>query len=195
MNLIPLLATFGVIFVAELPDKTMMATLVLSSRYRWLPVLIGVSLAFVLQSAIAVAAGGLLGLLPTWVVLSIVALLFALGSVLLFRESLSSDDDEEDIAKRRVRGFWSTAVTSFAVLFVAEWGDASQLATAALSAHYGAPVLVFLGAVIALVSVAALAVALGKVVVRYVPLKWVQRGAAVLFACFSIVALVELASG
>ncbi|MFD0557623.1 putative Ca2+/H+ antiporter (TMEM165/GDT1 family) [Stackebrandtia endophytica] len=195
MNLIPLLATFGVIFVAELPDKTMMATLVLSSRYRWLPVLIGVSLAFILQSAIAVAAGGLLGLLPTWVVLSIVALLFALGSVLLFRESLSSDDDEEDIAKRRVRGFWSTVVTSFAVLFVAEWGDASQLATAALSAHYGAPVLVFLGAVIALISVAALAVALGKVVVRYVPLKWVQRGAAVLFACFSIVAVVELATG
>jgi len=195
MSLIPLLATFGIIFVAELPDKTMMATLVLSSRYRWLPVLIGVSLAFIVQSAIAVAAGGLLGLLPHWLVLSFVALLFALGSVLLFRESLSSDDDEEDIAKRRVRGFWSTVFTSFAVLFVAEWGDASQLATAALSAHYGAPVLVFLGAVVALISVASLAVALGKVVVRYVPLKWVQRGAAVLFAGFAIVALVELIAG
>lgn len=194
MTIVPLLATFGLIFVAELPDKTMMATLVLSSRYRWFPVLVGVSLAFVIQSAIAVAAGGVLGLLPDWVVLTAVAVLFALGSVLMFRESLS-DDDEETVAERKVQGFWPVAFTSFGVLFVAEWGDASQLATAALSAHYGTPVLVFLGAALGLITVASIAVAVGRVLVRHVRLPWIQRGAAVLFAGFAVVAVIELIVG
>ncbi|GAA4913229.1 putative Ca2+/H+ antiporter (TMEM165/GDT1 family) [Stackebrandtia albiflava] len=191
-DLLPLLATFGLIFIAELPDKTMMATLVLSSRYRAVPVLVGVGAAFVLQSAIAVAAGGLLTLLPDWIVLAIVAILFAVGAVLMFRESLSDDDDPTEDDRRRQTRFWPTVFTSFGVLFAAEWGDASQLATAALSAHYEAPVLVFAGAALALIAVASLAVVLGRLVVRYVPLKWIQRGAAVLFAGFAIVALVEL---
>jgi putative Ca2+/H+ antiporter (TMEM165/GDT1 family) len=192
VNWVPLLATFGMIFIAELPDKTMMATLVLSSRYRALPVLLGVSAAFAVQSAIAVAAGGLLGLLPDWLVVSIVALLFAVGAVLLFRESMSADDDDDEVRARAGLGFWPTVFTSFGVLFAAEWGDASQLGTAALSAHYQAPVLVFLGATLALITVAALAVVLGRLVVRFVPLKWIQRGAAVLFGIFAVIALVEL---
>lgn len=194
MNLIPLLATFGLIFIAELPDKTMMATLVLSSRYRWFPVLLGVSLAFIVQSAIAVAAGGVLGLLPDWIVLTIVAILFAVGAVLLFRESMT-DEDDEAVRDRRVQGFWPVVLTSFGVLFVAEWGDASQLATAAMSAHYGAPVLVFLGATLALIAVASIAVAVGRILVRHVRLKWIQRGASVLFAGFAVVAVIELITG
>ncbi|HZE37790.1 MAG TPA: TMEM165/GDT1 family protein [Stackebrandtia sp.] len=192
MNWVPLLATLGLIFVAELPDKTMMATLVLSSRYRPAPVMVGVSAAFALQSVIAVAAGGLLGLLPHWVVVSAVAILFGLGAVLLFRESLSHDHGDEAAGPQRRQGFWPTALTSFGVLFAAEWGDASQLATAALAAKYHAPVMVFVGATAALIAVAGLAVALGRVVVKVVPLRWIQRGAAVLFAVFAALAVVEL---
>lgn len=194
MDLIPLLATFGLIFVAELPDKTMMATLVLSSRYRWFPVLLGVSLAFIVQSAIAVAAGGVLRFLPSWIVLTIVAILFAVGAVLLFRESLG-DPDDDSVRDRRVQGFWPVVAMSFGVLFVAEWGDASQLATAALSAHYGAPVLVFLGATLSLIAVASIAVLVGRVLVRHIRLQWIQRGAAVLFAGFAVVAVIELVTG
>ncbi|CAM3222305.1 TMEM165/GDT1 family protein [Stackebrandtia soli] len=190
-ELIPFLATFGLIFVAELPDKTMMATLVLSSRYRSWPVLIGVSAAFVVQSAIAVAAGGLLSLLPTWIVLLVVAVLFAVGAVLLFRESLNAPDETDVDGSGGLR-FWPTVFTSFGVLFAAEWGDASQLATAGLAAHYGTPVLVFLGAALALIAVATLAILLGRVVVRFVPLKWIQRGASILFAAFAVIAVVEL---
>ncbi|ADD46074.1 TMEM165/GDT1 family protein [Stackebrandtia nassauensis] len=195
MSWVPLFAAFGLIFLAELPDKTMMATLVLSSRYKPIPVLLGVSAAFVVQTAIAVAAGGLLGLLPSWVVLSIVALLFAVGAVLLFRESLASDDDDETGNGRNGLSFWPTVFTSFGVLFAAEWGDASQLGTAALSAHYSAPWEVFTGAALGLITVAALAVVLGRVVVRYVPLKWIQRGAAILFGVFAVIAVVELIRG
>lgn len=188
MNWVPLLATFGLIFAAELPDKTMMATLVLSSRYRPLPVLIGVAAAFFVQTVIAVAAGGLLALLPQRIVLGVVAVLFAVGAVLMVRESLSEEDDEEEGNGKAVTGFGRIALTSFLVLFVAEWGDASQLATAALSARYQAPVAVFIGAFGALMAIATIAVLLGRVIVRYVPLKWIQRGAAGVFAVFALIA-------
>src|SRR5690606_20990914 len=127
--------------------------LVLSSRYRPIPVLLGVSVAFVVQTAIAVAAGGLLGLLPDWVVLTVVAVLFAVGAVLLFRESLAADDSDDTGTSKNGLSFWPTVFTSFAVLFAAEWGDASQLGTAALSAHYQAPWSVFGGAALGLITV------------------------------------------
>ncbi|GIG64190.1 TMEM165/GDT1 family protein [Phytomonospora endophytica] len=195
MNGVALLATFGLIFIAELPDKTMMATLVLSSRYRPLPVLVGVCAAFLVQTVIAVAAGGLLRLLPQQAVLAVVAVLFAVGAVLLVRESMAEDDDDEDENGRKVTGFGRIALTSFLVLFVAEWGDASQLGTAALSARYGDPVAVFIGAFAALVTIATIAVLLGRVIVRYIPLKWIQRGAAVLFAIFAVIAGYEAIFG
>ena len=78
------------------------------------------------------------------------------------------------------------------MLFAAEWGDASQLATAGMAARYDAPVAVGLGALLALVAIAALAVVAGRVVVKYVPIRWIQRGAAVLFGLFAVLALVEM---
>ena len=195
MNGVALLATFGLIFVAELPDKTMMATLVLSSRYRPLPVLVGVCAAFLVQTVIAVAAGGLLRLLPQQAVLAVVAILFAVGAVLLYRESMAEDDDDEDGNGKAVTGFGRIALTSFLVLFVAEWGDASQLGTAALSARYGDPVAVFIGAFAALATIATIAVLLGRVIVRYIPLTWIQRGAAVQYAVFAVEAGYEAIFG
>lgn len=181
---------FGAILLVELPDKTLVATLVLSTRYPRRPVLLGVSLAFAVQCSIAVTAGGLLRLLPGPLVEGVVAALFAAGAVLLLREGFSSEEEEpedepgieEGISDRRV------VLVSFGVLFAAEWGDASQLATAALVARYGAPLAVGLGAFLALVSVAALATVLGHLILRRVPLHWIQRAAGGLFAAFAIVA-------
>ncbi len=194
-------AAFVIAFIAvllvELPDKTLVATLVLSTRYRRGPVLLGVAAAFAVQCVIAVTAGGVLRLLPDRVLEGVVAALFAAGAVLLLREGFGSSSDPEDaeatptgeLSNRRI------AAISFGVLFAAEWGDASQLATAGLVARYGEPVAVGLGAFLALVGVAVIAASLGRVVLRRVPLHWIQRAAGLLFTAFAVAAGVAAVRG
>jgi Ca2+/H+ antiporter, TMEM165/GDT1 family len=190
---------FGVIVLVELPDKTLVATLVLSTRYRPRPVLVGVAAAFAVQCAIAATAGSVITLLPRRAVEAVVAALFAIGAVLLIRESLAPDDDDVELAEHREsRPFWRIVLTSFGVLFAAEWGDASQIATAGLVARKdGLPhaVATAVGAFVALVAVAALATVIGKVLVRRVPLHLVHRVAGVLFAVFAVIALVAAIRG
>src|SRR5690242_8597486 len=120
------LIAFGVILLVELPDKTLVASLVLSTRYRPRPVFLGVAAAFAVQCAIAAAAGGMITLLPRRVVEAVVAVLFAIGAVLLIRESLGAEDDVELASSREAAPFGRVVATSFGVLFAAEWGDASQ---------------------------------------------------------------------
>jgi putative Ca2+/H+ antiporter (TMEM165/GDT1 family) len=197
---------FGAVLLVELPDKTLVATLVLSTKYRPRPVLAGVTLAFAVQCVIAVTAGGLLHLLPHRVLEAIVAVLFATGAVLLYRESragpdeLPSDDpgdadpsgippDQSALSGRRVFSI------SFGVLFAAEWGDASQLATAGLVARYGQPIAIGLGAFLALVGVAGLAVQLGRVILRRVPLRLIHQVATVLFAVLAMLAAAAAVRG
>jgi putative Ca2+/H+ antiporter (TMEM165/GDT1 family) len=121
--------------------------------------------------------------------------LFLLGAVLLIRESLADPDEVELAEQRENTTFRTAALTSFGVIFAAEWGDASQLATAALVARLGYPVAVGIGAWLALVSVAAIAVVAGRVVLRRVPVKMVHRVAGIAFAAFSVVAIVETVRG
>jgi putative Ca2+/H+ antiporter (TMEM165/GDT1 family) len=193
------LLAFGVILLVELPDKTLVASLVLSTRYRARPVLLGVAVAFAVQCAIAAAAGGVLTLLPRRAVEAVVAVLFAIGAIVLLRESFQSGDDDVELAEaREAAPFWRVAATSFGVLFAAEWGDASQIATAGLVArHRGLAhaVATAIGAWVALVVVAGLAVVAGRVVVRRVPLHLVHRVAGALFAAFALIAAVAAASG
>ena len=185
---------FGVIVLVELPDKTLVASLVLSTRYRPRPVFLGVAMAFALQCVIAATAGGVLTLLPRRAVEAVVAALFALGAVLLIRASLDGGTDEVELAEaREAAPFRRVVATSFALLFAAEWGDASQIATAGLVArHRGMEhaVATGVGAWLALVTVAALAIVAGKAVVRRIPLRLVHRIAGVLFAGFAVVAAI-----
>lgn len=188
---------FLLVLPAELPDKTMFATLLLTTRYRPWPVLMGSAAAFAVQCVIAVAAGSVLTLLPDRVVAAVVALLFGIGSVLLLRDSFGrgSDDSavatarDEDVSAVRIMGI------SFGVLFAAEWGDASQLATAALTARSGAPLTVGIGSWLALVTVAAVAVLVGNRISGHLPARWLQRTAGVLFAAFALFATYEAALG
>jgi len=195
--LVALAVSFGVILLVELPDKTLVATLVLSTRYRHRPVLAGVAVAFAVQCVIAVVAGGLLHLLPRRAVEGAVAALFAIGAALLIRESFGADDDVEvDAATSQVpASSRRIALTSFGVLFAAEWGDASQLATAGLTARLNEPVAVGIGAWVALVGVAMVAVVAGKVIVKRVPVRLVHRVAGLLFATFAVVAVVSAVRG
>lgn len=181
----------ALVFVVELPDKTMVATLVLAGRYRPLPVLAGCAAAFGAQMALAVTIGGALSLLPKAVTLGVVAALFAIGAVLLLRASLHEPDDEPS-ATPAATSAARIAMVTFGVLVLAEFGDGSQLATAAMAARYEAPVSVFLGAWLAELAVCVIAVLAGRALLRVLPVHLLQRAAAVLFAFFAVLALVEL---
>jgi putative Ca2+/H+ antiporter (TMEM165/GDT1 family) len=184
---------FGVVLLVELPDKTLVASLVLSTRYRPRPVLVGVAAAFAVQCVIAVTAGGLLHLLPRGVLEGSVAALFAIGAVLLLREGFSEPDhvDIEEHAARMAAPFGRIVLTSFGVIFAAEWGDSSQLATAALAARLGNPIAVGLGSWLALVVIAAIAVVAGRMIIKRIPVRVVHRVAGVMFAAFAVVATIQ----
>lgn len=181
MDLAVVATTFALIFPVELPDKTFVASLVLATRYRPALVWVGVSLAFLVQCAVAVTAGGLISLLPSTVVSAAAGLLFLTGAVVLWRGAAQADTEEaaaeEEFAARTTRDVHGLKVvaTSFAVLFLAEWGDLSQLFTAGLAARYEDPVSVFAGSWLALVTVAALAVLLGRTLLRFVKLATIRR--------------------
>lgn len=199
MSIVVALTVFALILPAELPDKTMVATLVLATRFPPLPVWIGVTVGFAVQSAVAVAAGGLVSLLPDEVVHGVTAGMFALGAALLLREKDADIAEEEreiaeEIADEPLTpSFRRAALTSFGVLFAAEWGDLSQVLTANFAAKYGDPIAVFLGSFLALTAVAGVAVIFGRALIRVVPLVWVRRLAAVLFTAMAIVTALEAA--
>lgn len=178
MDLIVIALAFAAIFVVELPDKTFIATLVLSTRFRPLFVWIGVGLAFAVQTGIAVALGKAASFLPDDLVRGAAAVMFLVGAVLLLREARNADaeeaETEEEFAeKAAARGEVHGAkviLTSFIVLFAAEWGDLSQLLTLSLVAKYDDPVSVFIGAWAALLTVSGLAVVVGRVLLARVKL-------------------------
>lgn len=199
MDLAVVLTTFVLIFPAELPDKTFVATLVLSTRYpgRW--VWLGVAAAFAVQSLVAVTAGGLLSLLPERVIAVFAATLFTVGSVVLFRSASRADaegaDEERDLSERELATAtgWRASLICFGVLFAAEWGDLSQLATAGLAARFGDPLSVFVGSWLALVTVAAIGVLLGRTLLRFVHPSLVKRVAGTLFALLAAVTWLDVA--
>ena len=135
MDLTTIAVVFGSIFIVELPDKTFIAALVLSTRYKPLAVWIGVGLAFGVQTLVAVTVGALATLLPEGVVKGVAIAIFLIGAFLLFRTAPGADaaeqEQEEEFAAKSVddRSFVKAAVASFLVLFAAEWGDLSQLLT------------------------------------------------------------------
>jgi putative Ca2+/H+ antiporter (TMEM165/GDT1 family) len=177
-------SVFGIIFVAELPDKTALAALVLATRHRALPVLLGAATALTIQSLVAVAAGHVISLLPRRPVHVFAGGLFVVSAVLMWRRHEESEEDVKDRAE--VSGFWRSAWLVFAVVFIAEWGDLTQLATAALAARYHAPYIVFGGSTLALWSVASLAVFVGHRAGKLLDPHLTKRIAALLFAVIGV---------
>ena len=205
LDLAVLLATFAIIFPAELPDKSFIATLVLATRYPRLWVWLGASLAFGVQMLIAVAAGQLLSLLPRTLVLGVTAVLFAAGAVVLIRGGLRARADEEaeeeaeleELEARATPGKNGLAAlaTTFAVIFTAEWGDLTQLVTAGQAARTDAPLSVFLGSWLALCAVAGIGVLVGSWLQRRVPLWRIRVISGALLAVLAVITLVELVRG
>jgi putative Ca2+/H+ antiporter (TMEM165/GDT1 family) len=175
---------FATIFVVELPDKTFIAALVLSTRYRPLAVWVGVGLAFLIQTLIAVLAGHLATYLPETLVKSVALVIFLVGAVVLFRSAPGADagekETEEEYAGKatEAKSGLKAVGASFLVLFAAEWGDLSQLFTVSLVARYEDPLSVFVGAWGALLTVSGLAVLAGRFLLRHMRLSVLQYIAA-----------------
>jgi len=189
--IIAFFVAFGTVFLAELPDKTMVASLVLTTKFRRpFAVWVGVSSAFVVHVVLAVSIGSLLRRLPETPVKFAVAAMFFVGGVLLLRGG--KEEEDEDAAVPSDVSFRRVALTSASVVGLAEFGDLTQLATAGIATRYSAPVAVALGAWCALATVAALAVTAGSWIVQHVPLQVVQRVAGCVFVVFGILTIVSV---
>ena len=176
-------SVFVLIFLAELPDKTFFATVLLAARRRPLAVFLGAAGAFAVQSLVAVAFGGVLSLLPARAVrvgAGLMFLGFAWAMWTREKEGLHVEDAGGGA------GFARDMAASFAVIFVAEWGDLTQLATAALAAKHGRPLTVFLAATAALWCVTALAAAAGHHLKRRFDPRRLEKAAAVVFAAVGL---------
>lgn len=183
MNFAIAAAVFPVIFIGELPDKTMFASLVMSSRGRPWAVWLGAAGAFLVHVAIATTIGvGLFTLLPARAVDVLVAVLFLAGAIYAF---VAAGDARSELIAHEAQTHRRVATTAFVVIFVAEWGDLTQILTANLAAHYHSGLSVAVGAILALWTVAALAVVAGQGLLRYVPIglvRWVTGGVLLVLA-------------
>ena len=186
-------ATFAIVILAELPDKTFLSTVLLSSRHRPLPVWLGAAAGLVAQAGVAVLAGRLLALAPHRVVDAVVAGLFVAGAAYLLASRAAAVDargaaiasDEERLLETdaglspagRRRGPSSARITAitFAVIALAEFGDLTQIVIANLSARSRDPLSVFTGAALAFVVVSGVGVAAGRALTRLVPLDAVRK--------------------
>ena len=188
---------FAITFLAELPDKSMFASLLLGARYRPFWVWLGAAAAFAVHVAIAVTAGQLLALLPQRAVEAVVAGLFVAGSAYLWLTSLRPGSREGAGAARqdgRPASFLRVAGTSFIVVFLAEWGDITQVTVANLAARYQ-PLLVFAGATLGLWAVAAVAVSVGAKSLDLIPAAWVRRITATILLALGIYTAVAAITG
>ncbi|GAA4083172.1 MULTISPECIES: TMEM165/GDT1 family protein [Streptomyces] len=184
--------TFGVIFLAELPDKTALAGLMLGTRYKASYVFVGVAAAFAVHVVLAIAAGSVLTLLPQRLLQAIVGVLFLAGAaMLLFKKG----EDDEDVKPPADQSFWKVSGAGFMLILVAEFGDLTQIMTANLAARYDNPLSVGIGAVLGLWAVAGLGILGGRTLMKRVPLRLITKVAACLMLALAGFSLFEAIAG
>jgi putative Ca2+/H+ antiporter (TMEM165/GDT1 family) len=183
-------------FVLELPDKTMIATVVMSSRARSLAVALGASAGFIVQMALAVTAGGLLTLLPVHVKDVIVGVLFLAGAayLLLVPEKTAQESGSKEGAREQVASFRRELLTAFAVIFIGEFGDLTQIQAMNFAAKLHQPVEVFFAGSLALICVAFLGAFVGQALQRVIPLAKIRLGGGLIFLGLGIYTFINLAT-
>jgi putative Ca2+/H+ antiporter (TMEM165/GDT1 family) len=184
MNVGTFLGIFALMFLLELPDKTMIATIVMSTRARPLSIVIGASAGFVLQMGLAVVAGSLLTLLPVHIKEFVVALLFLGGAGYLFfvpEKDVEAEGEREGLSERpSSRG--REILTAFTVIFVGEFGDLTQIQAANFSAKTHQPLEVFVASSLALIAISFVGAYGGRLLQRIVPLAKIRFAGGVIFA-------------
>ena len=188
------LSTFCIIFIAELPDKTALAALILATRLRARDVIIGAWAAFAVQTLVGVAAGSILTLLPVMPIRIASSIGFLVFAFLAFRRKDEAEETDKEAASAKAKAGRPAWLISFLVIFAAEWGDLTQLATAALVAQYRQPISVGLGAVLALWAVTILAVYSGNKLGDLIKPRILNLISAVLFGAIGIFVLYSAVS-
>ncbi|GAA3210443.1 TMEM165/GDT1 family protein [Dactylosporangium siamense] len=180
--------SFGVIFVAELGDKSQLMALTFATRYKTVPVLIGITVATAVVHLVSVAVGyGLGTALPTgWISLVAAVAFFAFGAWTLRGDSLT--DAERDKASQPTTR--SAIVAVGVAFFLAELGDKTMLATITLATQHGW-FGTWLGSTIGMVAADALAIVAGRMLGKRLPERTIKYGAAILFVVFGVWLLVE----
>jgi putative Ca2+/H+ antiporter (TMEM165/GDT1 family) len=187
------LSTFGLIFLAELGDKTQLTALALALRYPWQRIFVGIAAAFVVLNLAAVLVGKVLFLLlPIYWVTLVSALLFLYFGYSTLRHACDSEDDEHGPPRTAA----TAARTAFIMIFMAELGDKTQLVTASQAAQHSDSLtgmsIVFASSTLALWSVSLLGIFAGKQLIRFIPICWIHRSAGFMFLVFGVIALWKL---
>lgn len=181
MDLLPLISSFGIIALAELGDKTQITVMCLSANKRARTVFIGAVLAFVLVDGISALVGGTIAaFIPTrWIGIGagVAFLVFGVYSIFSKSEEVKVDDRS------------SSMVHSFSLIALMEVGDKTQLSAIALAAEFDAPLMVFVGVMLALALLTAIGIAVGTVISRFVPMRYVKVGSSIVFIVFGILFL------
>jgi len=173
--------TYFTIAIAELPDKTLLATLMLSSKYKnRLAVWCGVTIGYATHVVIAVLFGAALSRFPRTPIQVLVGSLFIMGGILTLRTQTDSEDPESKLSTTTMS---STRVIWLAtsVILVAEFADLTQLATAGLAVRFDDPISVAIGAILALSSISGIGVLTGSWLQRHIPLQIIHRVAGIMF--------------
>ena len=178
---------FGLVFLAELGDKSQLVCMTLAARHRHWPVLAGATVAFVILNTLAVVFGaGLSHWVPERVLAAVVALLFAIFGILSLRAK--EEEGEEDVTERSGHGIF---VTAFLMIFLAEMGDKTQIAVAGMASTL--PVIpVWIGATIALFATSALGVVAGRKLLRRIPIHRLHQISGVFFLILAAFALTKV---
>lgn len=178
---------FGTVFLAELPDKTSLATMTLGSRYRALPVWIGGSLALLAQTVIALVAGRLLGLMPHPILKIIEVTLFWVFALWMLKR-----DPEPEGSGSLVTSRGAVLGRAFLLVFIAEFGDLTQMATALWASRLPHQIiLVGVAAGLALVLANGISTYAGKQLTRWIASTWIARGASAIFFVIGLVILIQ----
>jgi putative Ca2+/H+ antiporter (TMEM165/GDT1 family) len=181
------ITTFGVIFLAELGDKSQIVCMTLAARHRHWPVLIGAVAAFVILNSLAVVFGvGLALWIPERVLAGVVAILFAVFGVIALR---AREEDED--APQRSWSHHGIVLTTFSMIFLAEMGDKTQLAVAGLAVTMP-PVAVWSGATLALALTSALGIWVGRRLLQVMPLHRLHQLSGVIFLVLAGLALTRV---
>ena len=156
-------ATYGAVFLAEIVgDKLLYTTGVLATRYRAAPIVIGVTIAFMAKMAAAVLVGKWVAQLPPMLVAGVTFASFIGVAITLWRKPVTRTDAPDDASTSR-----ATAV-SFATIFFSEWGDVGMVTAATMAARYQPPLVVWFGAVAAMMTKGLLAASIGAGVRRWI---------------------------
>jgi putative Ca2+/H+ antiporter (TMEM165/GDT1 family) len=185
MNFVPLLTTLFMISAAELGDKTQLLTLGFSARYSFSVVISAVALASACLMALAVILGGVINrLIPTYYLQLFAGMAF-LGFGLW---TLFGKEKIETSSASNPHPFWVV----FSSFFIAELGDKTQLATLTLTAQYGAPFQIWLGATAGMIIINSIAAFAGSSIKRYIPDQFIKILGAIIFILFGISTLVGI---